>query len=168
METSTTSLKQIASGIASAMRWKNFALSNHNTDPLNYDESEKFMKMGDSISLFSVEQGGFISANGFDEQGCQLKRPPSSKNNLACQNFIDCVFEVFPKFKYDAQITLDHELSNIGRERSSIGKFEQGDQDIEKRLVSLRQIEHLECRDNEAEFLRVCEKDILYMVRWYN
>lgn len=159
---SKVTFQQVVSNVTTALKWKSQALSNNPIDPLHMDESEMFLKMGDCISLFSVEQGGFVSGNGFDDTGCQLQRPFHSKKPLASPNFVNSVFELVPKYKYDAQITLDHELSNLGRERSSIGIFDQGDHEIEQKLIAMKQHEEDERKHNESEFLRVAQKNIVY------
>ena len=101
------------------------------TDPFRHD-AELFLSMGDQISLFSEEGNGFLSSEGYLDHNCTLipgnmQFPPT--------NFIDCVFTIVPRYKYDAHTAFTETLDRFSRTRDSVGR---GDGREENALQQLR------------------------------
>ena len=98
----------------------------------------------------------------FSDEACSLKKAPQSSTPQAPSDFERCVFEVVPRFKYDMQANLDELLSTYGRDRDSIGLYEDGDPLVERQVKALAQQMESERKENSAEYRRTAGKDVVY------
>jgi hypothetical protein len=133
----TRKLSTVLAPTAYLAKWKSKALVSVAVDPLASDEAERGLKFGDCISLFSAEHNGYMSTDGFSDEICHLKKVPQGQGAQSPLHFENCVFEVVPRFKYDMQVNLNDILSTYGRERESIGVYEDGDVLVENQLKAL-------------------------------
>lgn len=125
----TTTLR---STVLSTMAMRKFrsGLPNLKDDPNPFQpETELFLSMGDQISLFSEDGNGYLSSEGYLDNSCCLSPANSSSN------FTDCVFEVVPRYKYDAHNAFIEALDRYSRTRESIGKGEGEEEEILKQLL---------------------------------
>ncbi|KAL6045107.1 Inositol 1,4,5-trisphosphate receptor type 1 [Balamuthia mandrillaris] len=127
-------------------------------------KEDMFLKRGDSISLFSIESSGYLSANGFADSACHIT--PIYKDNTVPDHFSDCVFEVYPGFKYDAQNALNAKLESLNRGRASIKRKEDVKasdlDDIEIELMELKKSEEDEAAENMNEYRQTAAQPIFY------
>jgi hypothetical protein len=158
----TRKLSTVLAPTAYLAKWKSKALVSVAVDPLASDEAERGLKFGDCISLFSAEHNGYMSTDGFSDEICHLKKVPQGQGAQSPLHFENCVFEVVPRFKYDMQVNLNDILSTYGRERESIGVYEDGDVLVENQLKALVKQEELENEENLAEYHRTAGKEVAY------
>jgi cytochrome b561 len=87
-------------------------------DPLEAEEYENLpqLKFGDSISLYSTDLNGYIFSEGYTDRQCRLQETTNA--------FYNCVFRVFPRFKYDIQKIYNEQRKR--RERG-VGEEEKSD-----------------------------------------
>lgn len=91
-----------------------------------------------------------------------MKKVPQTAAPTAPSDFERCIFEVVPRLKYDMQVNLDDLLSNYGRDRDSIGIYEDGDPLVERQVKALVQQVESETKENTAEYRRTVGKDVVY------
>ena len=125
-------VKQFRSTVLSTIALKKLHAGVDRKPVIPKNEQELFLNMGDQISLFSEEGGGFLSSEGYLDNNCYLE--PGSHTSPP-KNFNDCVFTVVPRFKYDAHMAFSEYLDRWSRSRESIGK---GEGDEEQGLKSLQ------------------------------
>jgi hypothetical protein len=134
-------------------------------DPLiESAEFDAFLKIGDSISLFSIEGFGYLSSNGFIEKNLKLTK------EVLPVHFSDCVFRIHPRYKYDQQKALNDVLTRLGKDRNSLQKYlnvttnpsDDNEEEEEQLLQTLLQNEESEKLENASEFQRVAGKDVHY------
>lgn len=98
-------------------------------------EPEMFLRMGDQVSLYSEEGCGFLSSEGYLDNDCFLE--PGTHSDPP-PNFMDSVFMVLPRYKYDAHSAYSDTLDRWNRARDSV----KTDDTEDKHLLQLRVSEH--------------------------
>ncbi|KAL6077190.1 Inositol 1,4,5-trisphosphate receptor type 1, variant 2 [Balamuthia mandrillaris] len=130
---------------------------------------ETFLKMGDCVSLYSLEGGGYISSEGFTDSDCKIT--PLKDKQLLPDHFSDCVFRVYPRFKYDAHNELQDMLEASNRTRATVGprkrrsyplSNESSDPELETRFEDMLRWEEVERAENMAEYKRMAGTPIHY------
>eukprot|EP01095_Lingulamoeba_sp_RSL-Kostka_P003958 TRINITY_DN15076_c0_g1_i1.p1 TRINITY_DN15076_c0_g1~~TRINITY_DN15076_c0_g1_i1.p1 ORF type:complete len:171 (+),score=45.97 TRINITY_DN15076_c0_g1_i1:248-760(+) len=141
--------------IAAQKLQRTISKSDSPSDKIEHNDKE-FLCMGDKISLYSIDGNGYLTSEGFTDTNCYVEK--SSKRRLP-KNFNDCVYTIVPRYKYDAHNALNESLERWSRDRESIGK---GLDPEEQELTSLKSAEDAEQNENLQEFERTAGTNITY------
>ena len=108
----------------------------------NFADSNEsvFLSMGDQISLFSVDGGGYLASEGFIDTSSFLQ---STIGDSVPTNFTtDSIFNIVPRYKYDAQIALNEYL--------------------ERWSLNIEHIGNVGDKESELKFLKVSKKNVFF------
>lgn len=134
----------------------NAALTHESGAPLELHH-ETLVCFGDTLSLFSEDSLGFVSADGLVDFNVGIAEFTENNNDSVPQNFRNCVFRVEPASQYSALKRYKRGVDSLGIKEFDYRKWDMqyvpsnGKEDVRQTLIDLQMKMEMEKQQNAAE-----------------